>query len=81
MDDRQQAAESIAEKNQILLQMNDKSELVGKRLDAITQMIGAPTSVENNRVIYRLDTGFGGSEWIFEHLDGVITSVSRNDLD
>ena len=77
----EQAVKSIAAKNEILLQLSDKGELVGKRLDTITKIIGAPTSVDHGRVIYRLDNGFGGFEWAFECPDGVIFSVIKNDLD
>ena len=81
MNDVQQTAESIADKNKMLLQMNNKGELVGKSLAVIAQLIGAPTSVEDRKVIYRLDTGFGGFEWGLEHANGIITSVVKTGLD
>lgn len=81
MNDLQQAAKSIANKNRLLLQMSDKGELVGKPIELIAKLVGTPTSVEDHKMVYRLDTGFGGFEWRFEHAKGIVTSVVKTGID
>jgi hypothetical protein len=61
--------------------MSDKGGLIGKPIEVVERLVGPPTSVEERKVIYRLDTGLGGFEWKLEHANGIITSVIKTGLD
>ena len=54
---------------------------VGSTSEAITSMLGTPSSMDDKAIVYRFDHGEGGWEWTFSMKNKVVSDVVKKSLD
>ena len=64
-----------------MYQLMDRWSPVGLTQDRVIELLGKPSSIKGQVMIYRFDNGEGGWQWEFEIEKGVVSKVNKVSLE
>jgi hypothetical protein len=75
------SSKNVDEADWLMKQIVERWSPVNQRESDLVDLMGPPDERRSGRIVYKLDSGFGGWEWIFYITREKITKWERNSID